>query len=32
MAGQLDQARAQAAGDAAALEKLLHGNDTWHVA
>jgi len=32
MVGQLDQARAQAASDAAALEKLLHGNDTWQVA
>jgi len=32
MVGQLDQAKAQAPGDAAALEKLLHGNDTWHVA
>jgi len=32
MAGQLDQARAQAPGDAAALDKLLHGNDTWQVA
>ena len=32
MVGQLDQARAQAPGDTAALEKLLHGNDTWQVA
>jgi 2-oxoglutarate ferredoxin oxidoreductase subunit beta len=32
MAGQLERASAQAPGDGAALQKLLYGNDTWHVA
>jgi 2-oxoglutarate ferredoxin oxidoreductase subunit beta len=32
MAEQLDQAKTQAPGDAAALQKLLHGSDTWNVA
>ena len=32
MAGQLEQAKAQAPGDADALDKLLHGKDTWRVA
>jgi 2-oxoglutarate/2-oxoacid ferredoxin oxidoreductase subunit beta len=32
MAGQLDRARADAPGDAAALQKLMYGADTWQVA
>ena len=32
MAGQLEQAKTQAPGDAPALQKLLYGSDTWNVA
>jgi 2-oxoglutarate/2-oxoacid ferredoxin oxidoreductase subunit beta len=31
MAGQIERAQGEAPGDAAALEQLLHGKDTWHV-
>jgi hypothetical protein len=32
MSAQLDQAAAKASGDAAALQQLLLGSDTWQVA
>jgi hypothetical protein len=32
MAGQIERAAADSPADAPALEQLLHGKDTWHVA
>jgi 2-oxoglutarate ferredoxin oxidoreductase subunit beta len=32
MTDQIERARAETPGDASALERLLHGNDTWQVA
>jgi 2-oxoglutarate ferredoxin oxidoreductase subunit beta len=32
MAAQIERARDEASSDAAALEQLLHGKDTWQVA